>query len=85
MSNKNILKDLLIIYNLLPEGNDKKSLEYVLNLLKVAVGNNRVSLKHILKFVTRKLETAKSEKYTDNSKSIKLWEEIFNIFGRNIK
>jgi len=84
MPNPNLLKELLNIYNLLSEGKDKKDLEYILNLIKISITTNKVSLKFILLYLKNKLKSVSVASNVDG-KSLILWRKILNIFQENVK
>jgi hypothetical protein len=78
--NNNFLKDLMRIFLSLPLGSDKKKLENIIYILK-----DKKDIKTSLKVVEMFLTAEKSKRNINNSKSIKIWEEVLNIFVRNLK
>lgn len=84
MMNKTILEDLMTFYTSLPNDYNKMQLFKLINQMT----NNKIDLKGVIEFITKKIVYEKSPQSNNSTlreKNIKFWEYVLNLFISHLK
>ena len=84
MKTKNILEELMEFYTSLPNDYNTAELYKLIRMMT----NDKIDLKGVIQFVTKKIAYEKSpqnNRSTTREKNIKFWEYVLNLFISHLK